>query len=59
MDKATSELDDRNKEVAAEGAPIYITNNPLMAYFPDFTRGVKDLQLSEAWRMPNPCISFH
>lgn len=58
MDKATSELDDRNKEVAAEGAPIY-TNDRSMPYSPDFTRGVKDLQLSEAWRMPNPCISYH
>jgi hypothetical protein len=59
MDKATSELDDRNKEVAAEGAPIYTTNDQSMPYSPDFTRGVKDLQLSEAWRMPNPCISYH
>jgi len=27
MDRATSELDDRNKEVAAEGAPIYTTTH--------------------------------
>lgn len=59
MDKAMSELADRNKDVAAEGAPIYTANNSLIACSPDFTRGVKDLQLSEAWHMPNPCISFH